>query len=198
MTVDNTNGANPAAGQIADEERKVLDAYMMPGAGAAGMTNDNNIAVFGGPPGVIPAGSVQYDIGDSMLVHQQQLQQQHFSSGAPTPAHLDRPNALMPRIGMKETLQGHECTMSKLKNYGSTEPGDFEVENCMLIEKPEQTNVDLIHTLHDCIGFCGRLPLRGPNCDHEKPESIVQKANEQSGSQIAFECRCCGALGKYK
>ncbi|CAD7959241.1 unnamed protein product [Amoebophrya sp. A120] len=94
----------------------------------------------------------------------------------------------------KDQLRNHECTMSKLTNYGSTVPGDFEIENCSLIEKPEQTNGDLKHTLLDCIGYCTRLPLRAPNCDHEKPETIAEKANEISGNQIAFACRCCGSL----
>jgi hypothetical protein len=73
-----------------------------------------------------------------------------------------------------------------------------KVENCPLIETPEQTSkaktLNLRHDLTDCKGCLRELPYREPNADANAPNTVVKEVMRAGGGQSCLSSPLYGRL----
>ncbi len=73
-----------------------------------------------------------------------------------------------------------------------------KVENCPLIETPEQTSktktLNLRHDLKDCEGWLQELPFRKPNADANIPSTVVNEVMRTGGRQTCISSPLYGRL----
>lgn len=72
------------------------------------------------------------------------------------------------------------------------------VENCPLIEKPEDTskakNPNLRHDLTDCKGWLEEIPFREPNADANIPSTVIDQVMLTAGKQFCISSPFLGHL----